>query len=45
MAAGRGDLERALGAFLALDVAQIEQRPRARAPSGCGRDSTCVPLK
>ena len=26
MPAGRGDLERALGAFLALDVAQIEQR-------------------
>ena len=46
MSAGRGNLERALGAFLALDVAQVEQRlPRARAPSADGRDSTCVPLK
>jgi hypothetical protein len=25
MSAGRGDLERALGAFLSLDVAQVEQ--------------------
>ena len=46
MPAGRRDLERALGAFLALDVAQVEQRRlRARALSAVGRDSTCVPLK
>ncbi len=27
MAAGRGDFERALGAFLALDVGEVERRP------------------
>ena len=39
MAAGRGDLERALGALLSLDVAQVRRRPRraARSP-GSGRD-------
>ena len=46
MPAGRGDLERALGALLALDVAQVEQRWLRRSCTfGCGRDSTCVPLK
>ena len=46
VAAGGGDFERALGAFLALDVGEIEQAGvGARRIFGCGRDSTCVPLK
>ncbi len=47
VAAGRRDLERALGALLALDVGEIEQRAlrvSALMP-GFGRPSTCVPLK
>ena len=39
VAAGRGDFERALGAFLALDVGEIEARRRAISRIfGCGRD-------
>ena len=46
VAAGGGDLERALGALLALDVVEVEPaRLRPRGSSGCGRDSTCVPRK
>ena len=45
VAAGRGDFERALGAFLALDVGEIERGPSTSRIFGCGRDSTCVPLK
>ena len=50
MTAGGRDLERALGAFLALDVGEIERRAEASARIGSrmpgfGRLSTCVPLK
>ena len=45
MPAGRGDLQRAFCAFLALDVAQIEMRRFRLVHLRCGRDSTCVPLK
>ena len=46
VAAGGGDFERPLGAFLALDVGEIERRtPSTSRIFGCGRDSTCVPLK
>jgi hypothetical protein len=44
-AGGGGDLERALGALLALDVEKVGHRGvRLRAPWGCGRDSW-LPLK
>ena len=45
VAAGRRDFERALGALLALDVGEVEHGPSASRIFGCGRDSTCVPLK
>src|ERR1700704_5062918 len=45
MYAGRGNLERALGAFLSFDVAQVEQEASASWTFGDGRDSTWVPLK
>ncbi len=45
VAAGGRDFERALGAFLALDVGEIECRACHSRIFGCGRDSTCVPLK
>ena len=47
VAAGGGDLERALGALLALDVGEVERRALA-ASRGCRASaaiSTCVPLK
>ena len=37
--------ERALGALLAFDVGKIERGPVTSRIFGCGRDSTCVPLK
>ena len=46
MAAGGGDLERALGALLALDVpAGRAGRRRPARSAGSGRAITCVPLK
>ncbi len=46
VAAGRGDLQRALGVLLALDVAQVG-RPRSPSSTGpgSGGDSTWVPRK
>ena len=45
VAAGGGDLERALGALLALDVLEVDERASASRTFGCGRASTCVPRK
>ncbi len=45
MAAGGRDFERALGALLTFDVGEIGPGAAASRIFGCGRDSTCVPLK
>ena len=46
VAAGGGDFERALGAFLALDVARDRAAaPAPRSTSAAAATSTCVPLK
>ena len=45
VAAGRGDFERALGALLALDVAEIEPGGGRAARRGSGGGSSWVPLK
>ncbi len=45
MPAGGGDFECALGAFLALDIGEVERGPFDTRIFGCGRERTCVPLK
>jgi hypothetical protein len=42
---GGGDFEGTLGAFLALDVGEVEQGAATSRAFGCGRNSTCVSLK
>ena len=45
VAAGRRNFERPLGAFLALDFAEIRQSPPAARMAGAGREITCDTLE